>query len=92
MLANRIGGADRGRVLRSLVKITAASLVMGAAAYGAELGLHAVLPGTGVWVRIVRVFGAMGAGVAVLALSAWVLRIEEFSEATRRILVRAKLR
>jgi putative peptidoglycan lipid II flippase len=91
LLARRIGGVDRARVLGSFMKIAVASIVMGAAAYATETALRDVLPGSTFWLRGVRVFGSIGAALAVLAVSAWALRIEEFSDAMRK-LTRAKLR
>lgn len=103
LLSRRIGGIEGARVLRSFLKITAASIVMGLAAYGSEAWLHRVLPATlempalvsGLWSpelpsRLIRVIGAIGAAIAVLAASAAVLRIEEFGQARRRVLSRFK--
>ena len=92
LLARRIGGGDAARVLRSLAKITAASVVMGAAVYALEVWLHRLLPGDGVVVQSIRVFSSIGAGLGVLALAAWALRLDEFQQAMGRILSRGKLR
>ncbi len=92
LLSRRIGGVDGGRVTRSFVKISIASAIMGVAAYYAAAGLGAVLP-----VRLLAsvklsraavVAGGIGAGLGTLALSAWVLHIEEFRQALRRVLSR----
>ena len=69
----------------ALAKIGAASLVMGAAALATEGWLHGLLPGASLAVKTVRVFGAIGAGVVVLAMCARLLRIGEFDEAVRRM-------
>jgi putative peptidoglycan lipid II flippase len=92
LLARRIGGGDGPRVTRSMLKITAASGIMGAAVYGTELGLEQALPGAGLWLQIVRVFGSIAAGLGTLALAAWLLRVDEFTVAARRVLGRGKLR
>ena len=90
LLARRLGGIDARRVMISLVKITAASAVMGVAAYYGESWLHARLPGR--WLglaelpRLARVLGGIGAGLGTLALTAWLLRIEELSQAIHRVL------
>jgi putative peptidoglycan lipid II flippase len=99
-LARRIGGIDARRVAWAFAKILLASGIMGVAAWQAEAGLrlwldgHAqvmqVLPET--WrllaVRLVRVLGAIGAGMATLALAAWVMHIEEFRLAIARVRAR----
>ena len=88
-LSRRIGGIEGQRVLISLAKIGVASIVMAAAAYYAESMLHHLLPdrllGTTLWPRLVRVFGGIGAGIAALGGAAAILRIEEFSQAMRRV-------
>ncbi len=95
LLARRLGGMDARRVMVSLVKITAASAVMGVAAYYGESWLHARLPGR--WLglaelpRLVRVLGGIGAGLGTLALAAWLLRIEELSQAIRTINSRLRI-
>jgi putative peptidoglycan lipid II flippase len=89
MLSRKIGGVDSGRILWSLGKIGLASAAMGLAAWSGERWLREVLPGAGEVLRAVRVFTAIGASLAVLAISAWALRIDEFNQAVGRF--RAKL-
>lgn len=92
LLSRRIAGVDGARVLRSLVKITIASAIMGVAAYYSAIGLDVVLParllGSVKVARAMGVAGAIGAGLGTLALAAWVLHIEEFRLAMRRLLSR----
>jgi putative peptidoglycan lipid II flippase len=92
LLSRRIGGLDGRRIGISLLKISLASAVMGAAAYYAEAGLHAVLParmmGYLIVPRILRVLGGIGAGLGTLALAAWALHIDEFRQAMRRLFSR----
>jgi putative peptidoglycan lipid II flippase len=92
LLRGRIGGIEAPRVLVSLLKIGAASVLMGFAAHYGEAWLRTALPG-GVLgsveiARVVRVTGAIAAGVGTLALAAWLLRIEEFSQALGRVVAR----
>jgi putative peptidoglycan lipid II flippase len=88
LLSRRLDGIDGARVARAFVKILIASSVMGVAAYYTELGLHRLWPDPW-WVpRAVRVGGAIGVALAVLALAAMALRIEEFGQAMRRVLRR----
>ena len=88
ILSRRIGGLDGGRVTRSFAKITIAALAMGLAAYYSESWLHHVAPAASIWARSLRVLGAIGVGMGVLAVAAVVLRIEEFSQAMERLLSR----
>jgi putative peptidoglycan lipid II flippase len=90
LLARRLGGLEGGRVLISLAKIAAASAVMGAAAYFAEAWLHGRFPARALWPHAIRVLGGISAGVATLAVAAWILRIEEFSQAIQRVLARIR--
>ena len=65
----------------AFVKILAASLVMAAAAFGAERGLEALLPGRSFLLQGLRVLSAIAAGTLVLGVLARLLGIEEFREA-----------
>jgi putative peptidoglycan lipid II flippase len=85
LLSRRIGGVDARRMVLSFGKILLASAVMAAAAWGLESWLSQVWPGTGLWVRLIRVGVAIAASIGVLALSAWVFRIEEFNMAVARV-------
>jgi putative peptidoglycan lipid II flippase len=89
-LSRRIGGIDGARVTRTFLKIAVASVLMGAAAYYAEAGLHRLLPAARFVPRLLRVTGGIGAGLGTLILAAWLLRIEEFQQAMGRLLRRSK--
>ena len=58
---------------------------MGLAAYYSERALHVPFGGDDAIQQAVRVFGAIGTGMAVLAVSAHLLRIEEFSQFRHRV-------
>jgi putative peptidoglycan lipid II flippase len=88
LLSRRLGGLDGLRVTRAFVKILIASAVMGAAAYYTERWLHGLWPDPWWLPRIVRVGGAIAVALGALAVSAVVLRIEEFGQAMRRVLRR----
>src|SRR5205823_11596979 len=92
LLRTRLSGIDGGRLLTALSKITVASIVMAAAAYEAERVLHIPFEGARLWVQAVRVFGAIGVGLAVLAAAAQLLRIREFTDSVRVITDRLKQR
>ncbi len=97
-LSRRIDGVDAARVLVSMGKILVASLVMGAAAWYTERTLNDVLPmfttfegALATTLRAaLRVFGAMGVAVVVLALTAWALRLQEFMDAWGRVIGRLR--
>jgi putative peptidoglycan lipid II flippase len=85
LLSRRLDGLEAARVTTAFIKILIASIVMGAVAYFTSVFLRSAVPGTSLIARIVQVFGAIGAGVLVLAAMARLLRIAEFDEAFRRV-------
>jgi peptidoglycan biosynthesis protein MviN/MurJ (putative lipid II flippase) len=68
--------------------MTMASIAMGAAAWGSQHALEAMIAGHSTIVRALRVFTSIGVGVATLVAVAHVLRIDEFKEAVRRVAAR----
>lgn len=88
LLHRRINGLDERRLAIATTKIAIASALMGAAAYFTLTGLTAVMPGTSELAKIVRVTGAIGIALLVLGGTAQILHIEEFKEATARVLSR----
>jgi putative peptidoglycan lipid II flippase len=94
LLGRRLDGLDGRRTALAFVKILAASIAMGAAAWWADHALQSVLP-TGVYIRkhldlylSIRLMLAIAAGVGVLIASARVLRIAEFDDAAASVLRR----
>ena len=85
-LSRRLGGLEFSRILRTFIKICIASAVMGAATYYGHEWLVSALPGSSELRRFIRVFSAIGLGLAVLAGTAHLLRVEEFGAAMSRIL------
>ena len=90
LLSRRLGGGDAPRVATAFVKIAIASLLMGAASYGTELWLHVLVAGEWWGPRLLRVMGAIGVGIAVLAAASQLLRIDEFRVALSRVMARLK--
>jgi putative peptidoglycan lipid II flippase len=88
LLRGRLQGVEGGRIAVALTKITAASLAMGLAAYLTASWLTTFTPFGGEAAKFIRVFGAIGVALAVLALAARLLRIDEFTEASSRVLQR----
>ena len=90
LLSRRLGGGDATRIGVAFAKILIASLLMGAASYFTEAWLHDSVPGESWAPRLVRVLAAIGVGIAALAASAHLLRIDEFRAALGRVLTRIK--
>jgi putative peptidoglycan lipid II flippase len=98
LLSKRIGGLDAPRIWRAFLKITVASLVMAIVIFAVDHWLLVSLPerlllsGRAgiVAARSVRVFGCIAIGVAVLAVAAHALHIEEFRTAMQRVLRRLR--
>ena len=88
LLRGRLGGLDGTRVMKALVKITCASLLMGAAAYGASAWMAASTPVASEAGKLLRVAVSIAVALIVLAASARVLRIEEFNDAAGRVVQR----
>ena len=63
---------------------------MAGAAYEAERWLRLPLAGDRVAMQAMRVFGAIAIGLVVLAASAQILRIREFTESLRLLTARLK--
>jgi putative peptidoglycan lipid II flippase len=87
ILARRLGGLDSRRVLLSFLKISAASMLMAAVVYVLDGWIAAHMSHSGLQ-RLIRVGAGVGAGVATLAATAHLLRIEEFGAAMRPLLKR----
>ncbi len=90
LLGRRLQGLDGSRIAVAGTKIAIASAAMGAAAYFTAGWLTTLLPGDGEVARVIRVFGAIGVALLVLAGSAHILRIGEFRDASARVLKRVR--
>jgi putative peptidoglycan lipid II flippase len=80
LLRRRLDGIEGRRVVLSFVKITTASIAMGAAAFFAESSLTLWFPGTTFLAQSVRLAIAIAVAIAVLAAAAHLMRIHEFRE------------
>lgn len=88
LLRQRLDGLEGRRTAIALIKIVAASVSMGAAAYSMAVWLDTALPGIGFLWKAIRLFSSIAIGIVVLVVSARVLRIAEFDEAFKRVLRR----
>jgi putative peptidoglycan lipid II flippase len=88
LLHRQLGGLNEGHIFASLSRISAASAAMALAAFFADRWFETVLPGSALPLQILRVSGAIAAALAVLALSAWALKIREFDDGLNLVLRR----
>ena len=88
LLRRRLGGLDGRSVAVAGIKIAIASVLMAVAAWLILQWLLQAMPGSGELVRVTRVFLSIGGGLLVLATTAKILGVEEFDEASRRLLRR----
>lgn len=88
LLRGRLGGIDGRRLASALIKISIAAAVMGVVAVQAAHLLGGWFPAGRESARIIRVGGSIGVAIVVLIVVARLLRIEEFTEATSRVLRR----
>jgi len=88
VLRNRLGGLDGRRVATSFARITAASLIMGLAAWGTDHAIAAWLPAHTIPVLLLRVCAAIGVALGVLDIAARALGVQEFIEARAMVLGR----
>jgi putative peptidoglycan lipid II flippase len=93
LLSRRLDGLDGRRLGTAAARILSASVLMGLAASqtAAWLGMALPMPQTPLeaftW-KAIRVSGGIAVGLAVLLVSARLLRIEEFDEARSRVVRR----
>jgi peptidoglycan biosynthesis protein MviN/MurJ (putative lipid II flippase) len=90
LLRRHLGGIEGRQLTMTFLKILAAALAMGAAAWYAQAVLRSIVPGGSIPIQAVRVTGAIAIGLGVLAAAATLLRVREFHEA--RDLVLGRLR
>jgi putative peptidoglycan lipid II flippase len=88
LLRGRLHGIEGGRVTVTFLKISGAAVVMGIVAALVAAQLEVALPGSGEVARALRVAIAIATALVALVVSARLLRIEEFTDATERVLRR----
>jgi len=90
LLRGRLHGIEGGRVTVAFLKISGAAVVMGIVAALVAAQLEVALPGSGEVARALRVAIAIASALVALVVSARLLRIEEFTDATERVLRRVR--
>ncbi len=81
LLHRHLGGIERRPLALTFVKTLVAGSVMAAVAVGTEHLLARVVPGPGPVSQVIRLFGAIIAGLGTLTAAAKSLRIREFDDA-----------
>lgn len=90
LLRGRLGGLEGRRMAIAFLKISVASVAMGAAAHATNTWMGSHLPSPGSMWRATQLAAAIAVGLLVLAGSARVLRLAEFEEALGRVLRRLR--
>ena len=90
LLGRELDGVEARRILTGFARILVASLLMAAAAWGADQWLGTAVPGHSIGADLARVAGAIAAGLAALVLAAHVLRVTELDEAAGLVLGRLR--
>jgi hypothetical protein len=83
-----LGGIEGRRVAIAFLKIAGAAVLMGIVAAFTAARLETMMPGSSELVRVLRVSTAISVALVALVVSARLLRIEEFTDATERVLRR----
>jgi putative peptidoglycan lipid II flippase len=81
LLHHHLGGIERRALALTFVKTIAAACVMAAVSFGAERLLVLAVAGGGTLIQVIRLFGAIAAGLGGLTAAAKLLRIREFDDA-----------
>jgi putative peptidoglycan lipid II flippase len=81
LLHRQLGGIEHRPLALTFVKTIAAGSLMVAVSVGIEHLLARAVPGPGTAAQVIRLFGAIAAGLAALTAAAKFLRIREFGEA-----------
>jgi putative peptidoglycan lipid II flippase len=81
LLRRHLHGIEAPAIVRTFVRVAAASLVMGLVAHGTDVLLEAWWPGRTLWLQGLRLSASIGLGVGALAAGAWALGIPEFGDA-----------
>jgi putative peptidoglycan lipid II flippase len=78
VLARRVGGLDRKRVTDSIVRITAAGALMGAAVWGTSEAIEEMITPIGLTQQLIVLVVPVAIGGAAYLGLAYLLRVPEF--------------
>jgi len=74
------------RLIGSTVRIAAASIAMGAAAFAVDSWMSTLIPQSALMWQILRLGATIAVSLVVLAAAAWILQIEEFNDSVQMVL------
>ena len=80
LLRRRLGSLDGRRLSVTMVKVAASSAVMAIAAVAIQHAMVRVAPGSGLAAQLLRLGASIGGGMAALAVTAKILRVDEFGD------------
>jgi putative peptidoglycan lipid II flippase len=86
ILRQSLGGMNEGRLIGSTVRIAAASIAMGAAAFAVDRWMSTLIPQPALLWQILELGATIAVALIVLAAAAWVLRIKEFNDSVQMVL------
>jgi putative peptidoglycan lipid II flippase len=90
LLRRRLGRLDGRHLLLTLAKAIVSSAVMAFAAVAIQRAMESGVPGSGLLPQLVRLGASIGGGLLALALTAMLLRVDEFSRAAAMIFARVQ--
>jgi putative peptidoglycan lipid II flippase len=90
LLRRRLGSLDGRRLLLTLMKALVSSAVMAIAALVIQRAMESAVPGPGLLPQMIRLAASIGGGLAALAFTAMVLKVDEFSDAAAMIFGRVQ--
>ena len=90
LLRRRLGSLDGRRLLLTLMKALASSAVMALAALAIQRAMESAVPGSGLLPQMTRLGASIGGGLAALAFTAMLLKVDEFSDAAAIIFGRVQ--
>jgi putative peptidoglycan lipid II flippase len=90
LLRRRLGGLDGGQLARSLVRILAAAVLTGAAAWGASTLIFRTLGADTLGEQIIQVGAGVLAGLIIFVGAALLFRMEEFELVKRTVMGRIR--
>jgi putative peptidoglycan lipid II flippase len=89
-LRQRLDGGEGRRLMAVLVKVTGAAALMAVVALVVDRVMNTLVPGLSLPVQVVRLAASMGSALAVLAVTAKLLRIAEFNAMLAHLQVRVQ--
>ena len=90
LLRRRLGSLDGRRLSATLVKVMASSVVMAVTSVAIQQAMMGVARGSGLAAQLLRLGASIGGGIAALACTARLLRVDEFGDVMGLVQVRVQ--